>query len=108
MGLNRQLIRALAGAAALILGVIACHGASTGSTGYVPTGGSSLAAPQANGAGAAAVPDRVSGDLDSTCAKHLHIVLLGIVDCKFKEKGYDGTFRIFNKTRGIVTISPSS
>jgi hypothetical protein len=107
MGLNRQLIRLVAGAATLVLGAVACHGASPSGTGYVPVGASSIVAPQANGAGAA-LPDRVSGDIDSTCGNRLHIVLLGIVDCKFKEKGYDGNFNIFNKTKGIVTISPSS
>lgn len=101
---NRQLIRLMAGVLTLVLGVVACHGAPTGGTGYVPVSTSSAVAPQANGA----VPDGASGDIRSTCGKRLHIVLLAIVDCKFKEKGYNGIFTIDNRTNGIVTISPTS
>lgn len=102
MQLNRHLIRLMAGVLALILGAVACHGAPTGGTGYVPVS-NSAAAPQA------ILPDgKASGDIRSTCGKRLHIVLLAIVDCRFKENGYNGQFNIVNKTNGIVTISPMS
>ena len=45
----------------------------------------------------------------SSCGKHVHIVIAGIVDCKFREPGYGGgTFTLTNDTKGIVVISPSS
>ena len=104
MGAHRHLIRLAAAAAILGLGA-ACHGASPG-TGYVPASASAVSLPQASDSGP--VADHKKGDIDSTCGTKLHIVLLGFVDCKFKEKGYGGLFRIFNRTKGIVTITPSS
>lgn len=103
MQLNRHFIRLMAGVLTLVLGVAACHGAPTGGTGYVPVS-SSAVAPQA------ILPDgkKSDGDIHSTCGKRLHIVLLAIVDCRFKENGYNGQFNIINKTNGIVTISPMS
>lgn len=105
MGAHRHFIRLVAAAAVLALGAVACHGGSPGGAGYVPAG-AAFSPSQANAGGP--VADRKKGDIDSTCGTKVHIVLLGFVDCKFDEKGYGGLFRIFNKTKGIVTITPPS
>jgi hypothetical protein len=102
MQLNRHFIRLVAAVSVLVLGAVACHGAPTGGTGYVPVSSSAVAQQ-------AILPDgKKGGDIRSTCGKRLHIVLLAIVDCRFKENGYNGQFNIINKTNGIVTISPMS
>ena len=105
MRFNLKRIGFAAGAAALSLAMVACHGQSPGSSGYMPTNSSALSAPQA-GSGLAAPDVR---KIISSCGKHVHIVLAGIVDCKFREPGYgDGTFTLTNDTKGIVVLSPSS
>jgi hypothetical protein len=45
--------------------------------------------------------------IDSSCGDRVHIVLLGIVDCKFDEKNYDGNFKVTVQTKGLISISPS-
>jgi hypothetical protein len=97
-----------AGVAAFSISMVACHGQSPGSSGYVPTGSPALSVPQA-GAGLAAPDAKHKIKIVSSCGKHVKIVLLGILDCKFKEQGYgDGTFTLKNDTKGIVVITPSS
>jgi hypothetical protein len=38
----------------------------------------------------------------------LHLVVAGLVDCKFNENGYNGDFSVANDTKGIVLVTPSS
>lgn len=97
-----------AGAIGLSLTMVACHGQSPGSSGYIPSNSTTLSVPQA-GAGLAAPDAKRKVEIVSSCGKHVHIVLLGIVDCRFREKGYgNGTLTITNDTQGIVVISPMS
>lgn len=106
---NFKRIAVAAGAAAFSLSMVACHGQSPGGSSYVPTASTSLSAPQL-GTGLAA-PDKKHEKVEivSSCGKHVRIVLLGILDCKFREEGYgDGTFTLKNDTKGIIVITPSS
>ncbi len=109
MTFNLKRISITAGAAALSLSVVACHGQSPGGSGYVPPASTSFsAAQQSTGF---ATPDKKKEKIEivSSCGKHVRIVLLGIIDCKFREENYgDGTFTLTNNTNGIVVISPSS
>ncbi|HEX3368520.1 MAG TPA: hypothetical protein VHS56_03010 [Candidatus Cybelea sp.] len=106
MRFNLRRINLAAAAAALSLSIVACHGASPGGSSYVPAGSTALSAPQA-GSGLAA-PD-AKRTIVSSCGKHVRIVLLGFLNCKFRESGYgDGTFTLTNHTKGLVVISPSS
>lgn len=108
MKFNLKRIGLAAVAAAFSAGVAACHGGAPGST-YVPTGSTALSAPQ-TGAGLA-TPDKKEKKVEivSSCGNHVHIVIAGIVDCKFREQGYGkGTFTLTNDTKGIVIITPMS
>lgn len=109
MKFNLNRIGLAAAAAALSAGMAACHGQLPGST-YVPAGSTALSVPQA-GAGLAA-PDKKKKkkvEIVSSCGNHVHIVIAGIVDCKFREQGYgNGTFTLTNDTKGIVVITPMS
>jgi hypothetical protein len=107
MSFNLKGIGLAAAAAALSAGIVACHGQSPSST-YVPTGSAALSVPQA-GAGLAPDKQKKKVEIVSSCGNHVHIVLAGIVDCKFREQGYgDGTFTLTNDTKGIVIITPMS
>ena len=107
MRFNLKRVGLAAGAIAFSLSIVACHGQSPGSSGYIPTN-STLSVPQA-GTGLAAPDAKKKVQIVSSCGKHVHIVLLGIVDCRFSEKGYgDGTFTMTNDTKGIIVISPMS
>jgi hypothetical protein len=106
-----HLFRAFIGAAAFSLGLVACHGASSGQSSYVPTS-SDVVTPQ-SGSGNAL--DNIAPDkrkhapaIVSTCGDRVHIVVLGIVGCKFREAGYAGWFKIHNDTKGIIMITPKS
>lgn len=104
MRFNLQRIGFAAAAVAFSLTMVACHGQTPGSSSYIPTNATALSAQSGSGV---ASPD--VRKIISSCGKHVHIVLLGIVDCKFREAGYgDGTFTLTNDTKGIVVISPSS
>jgi hypothetical protein len=97
-----------AGAVALSLAMVACHGQSPGSSGYIPSNSTALSVPQA-GAGLTAPDAKRKIQIVSSCGKHVHIVLLGILDCRFRERGYgDGTFTLANDTKGVVVITPMS
>ena len=37
-----------------------------------------------------------------------HILIAGLVDCKFSEDGYNGDFSVANDTNGIVLVTPST
>jgi hypothetical protein len=103
---NLQRIGLAAGAIAFSLTMAACHGQMPGSSGYIPPSSSTSSTTEI-GSGVAA-PD-TKHRIISSCGKHVNIVLLGIVDCRFREPGYgDGTFTLPNHTNGIVVISPSS
>jgi hypothetical protein len=109
MTFNLKRIVVTIGAAALSLSTIACHGQSPSGSGYVPTASTALSAAQSSAgfAGPEARDKKVK--IVSSCGKHVHIVILGIVDCKFREKVYgDGVFNLKNDTKGIVVINPSS
>jgi hypothetical protein len=85
--------------------MVACHGQTPGSSSYIPTNSTALSESQ-SGQGLASPDVR---KIISSCGQHVHIVLAGIVDCKFREPGYGGgTFTLTNDTKGIVVISPSS
>jgi len=52
---------------------------------------------------------KVSHPIISSCGEHVHIIVLGIVGCRFHEYGYgDGQFTIHNDTNGVIVIYPSS
>lgn len=92
-------------AAALSLSVVACHGASPSGSSYVPAANSSVS----QGADtSAASPDSV-GRISSTCGRRIRVIIAGIVDCHFHERGYgNGKFTIHDHTQGIVIINPLS
>ncbi|HTA53944.1 MAG TPA: hypothetical protein VK755_04305 [Candidatus Acidoferrales bacterium] len=97
-----------AAAAALSASMVACHGQSPGST-YMPTGPTALSIPQTGAALPAPNKKQKKVEIVSSCGQHVHIVIAGIVDCKFREQGYgDGTFTLTNDTKGIVIITPMS
>lgn len=107
--MNRQLMRLVVGPAALLIAVVACHGSPADNSAYVPNSGTNLDAPQAAGRGnAAAIAEAKRGEIVSSCGRRIHIVIAGILDCKFHEKGYgDRMFRLEDHTAGIILISPS-
>jgi|SRR5579863_3395573 len=96
--------------AALTLSMIGCHGQYPGGTGYVPASTTALPASQAGGAMQPAKDkDKRDIDIKSNCGHALHIVIAGIVNCRFRERGYgDGTFAVTDKEQGIITVSPQS
>lgn len=105
MRFNLRHLGIAAGAAIFSLGTIACHGQYPGGTGYVPTTATTLGASQSNGG---IEPFGKKGDIDSGCGHHMNIVIAGILNCRFREKGYNGTFTIVNHEKGIVGVTPSS
>jgi hypothetical protein len=94
MPLRSRILRIIIGPAMLSLGLAACGGGSPTSPAYVPANDSSILAPNAKVA------------ISSTCGDRVHIVLLGVVNCKFKEKNYGGNFKITVATKGLVSIDP--
>lgn len=104
MRFNLKKIGFAAGAVAFSLSMVACHGQMPGGPSYIPT--NSTAASAALGLDS---PDHSKRKIISSCGQHVHIVLAGLVNCKFREPGYkDGTFNITNDTQGIVIITPGS
>ena len=108
MTFNLKRIGVTAGAAAFSLSMVACHGQSPGARlrahsidrPSAPQPGMSLATPDKK---------REKIEIVSSCGKHVRIVLLGILDCKFKEENYgDGKFTLKNDTKGIIVITPTS
>lgn len=80
-----------------VVGLSACGGANSGYESYTPS--------------AQVVSEQPARDakspIHSTCGTHIHIVVAGFVDCKFREKGYGGNFSVLNHTKGLVSISPN-
>lgn len=94
---------AVAGVTAASLSMAACHGQLPGSPNYVPVGSSAVSAPQSGGAGDLA---RTKSPIISLCGNVIKIKILGTVHCKFREKGYNGTFALFNHVPGILDLKP--
>jgi hypothetical protein len=93
----------------LALGVLAlsaagCQGGTPSTAQYMPT---STGAPAALTSGIA-IPDKKKSKIVSSCGQHIKIVLLGILDCRFHEPGYSGSFTITNNTDGLISISPTT
>lgn len=101
MSFNPKSIIVAAGIVALSLSAVGCNGQVPGTTGYVPS--SVASAVSADGF------QKKDIDIKSNCGHTLHLVIAGLVDCKFREKGYgSGTFTVANDTNGIVLVTPSS
>jgi hypothetical protein len=93
-------------AAILSLGTVACHGQDPATSGYVPTSTVALPGSQAS---QPIEPLGQKGQIDSGCGHRLHIVIAGILSCRFREPGRkDGTFTIANHESGIVEVTPAS
>jgi hypothetical protein len=96
MHLKFQIFRLPAALVFCVAGITACGGGSSGSQGYVLP---------SNAGAAFVLPDKKE-NITSTCGKRIHIVVAGIVDCKFNEKGYSGNFKVTNAFKGLISISP--
>ncbi len=102
---NRQRLRLVTGMAALSLILAACHGGSSGTAPYVP---SSSTSSQVGDQGLAP-NDNDRGEIRSSCGHHVHIVVAGIINCRFHEVGdRDAHFTLKNDTHGLILISPMS
>lgn len=106
MEINRQYFRLILSLAALSLSLAACHGASPGSTGYVPPG-SAMSLPQQNVGIAPNGEER--GEVVSSCGTRIRIVLAGILNCHFREGGdHDVRWKLQDHTQGLILLSPTS
>jgi hypothetical protein len=95
-----------AGAAALALSIVACHGQSAGTPSYLPAGSSGISTQQQLDRGIAPAGEE-RGEMFSSCGHHVRIILLGIVTCRFHEVGdRDAAFTLKNNTQGLILISP--
>jgi hypothetical protein len=94
--------KALRGAAcvAVLFGIVACQASPNTTQGFAPYGPYTTAA--ADGSAATLDNDAIK----SSCGDSIHIVVAGIVDCKFHERGYDGMFTLHDHTNGLIAISP--
>jgi hypothetical protein len=105
MTFNFKRIGVAAGAAALALSIVACHGQSAGTPSYVPAASSGISTQQQLDNIAPAGEER--GELFSSCGHHVRIILAGIVTCRFHEVGdRDAAFTLKNNTQGLILISP--
>jgi hypothetical protein len=103
MGSNLQVTRWALAFATLSMSVVGCHGAPSGSSTFVPSDASrALVNP-----GSSVNPAKVPIEIKSTCGDRIHIVVAGIIDCKFKERDYGGNFKVTVATKGLVSISPT-
>lgn len=106
MRFSLKSITAFGGIAALSLGLIACHGQYPGGTAYMPAS-TSAAVPPGGGIDTTGKKSKIK--IQSSCGHHLHIVLAGIVNCKFREKRYqNGTFAVTDNEQGIIEVAPQS
>jgi len=106
MEFNRRLSRLVTGSAALVLILTACHGASSGTPSYLPTGSSGISTQQQLDRGIAPAGEE-RGEMFSSCGHHVRIILAGIVTCRFHEVGdRDAAFTLKNNTQGLILISP--
>jgi hypothetical protein len=98
--------RLLLGLAALLFGVVACHGGSSAGTPFVPQGSALSQSQPPLDLSPAHAP---RGVIVSSCGTHIRIKIAGILNCRFREYGYhDGKFTVKNDTRGLVLFSPNS
>jgi hypothetical protein len=106
MEFSRRLSRLVIGSAALALILTACHGASSGTPSYLPTGSSGISTQQQLDRGIAPAGEE-HGEMFSSCGHHVRIILAGIVTCRFHEVGdRDANFTVKNNTQGLILISP--
>jgi hypothetical protein len=106
MEFSRRLSRLVIGSAALALILTACHGASSGTPSYLPTGSSGISTQQQLDRGIAPAGEE-HGEMFSSCGHHVRIILAGIVTCRFHEVGdRDAAFTLKNHTQGLILISP--
>jgi len=100
---SQTALRAVA-CTALLFAVVACQSNPGSTQGFAPYGPITTAAL----GNANAVSPNKDVDIKSTCGRKIHIVLAGMVDCKFHEHGYgNGIFTLHDHTNGLITISPS-
>jgi hypothetical protein len=99
-------VRFILALAVLALSAAGCQGGSPSSAQYTPT--STGAAPSILTGGTVSLDKKKKAKIVSSCGDHIKIVVLGILECKFHESGYTGTFNITNNTNGLVGISPNS
>jgi len=88
---------------ALSLGMAACHGQSPASSNYIPVGSTGASAPQFGGTD---VSPEGRSPIISLCGDVIKIKLLGYVHCKFREKGYNGVFKLVNHALGLLDLKP--
>lgn len=102
MGFISKRLGFVAIAVSLLLGMVACHGQSPSSPGYLPTSTSGVSAPQSVGDDGIGI-GRLHDKIISLCGRRLDIIVAGVVRCKFLEKGYgDGRFLLHNHTKGLI------
>jgi hypothetical protein len=99
-------VRFLLALAVLALSAAGCQGGSPSSAQFTPT--STGAAPSILTGGTVSLDKKKKAKIVSSCGDHIKIVVLGIVECKFHESGYNSTFNITNNTNGLIGISPNS
>ncbi len=106
MRFNSKNFGIAAAIAIMSLSMIACHGQYPANAGYVPTTTTALPAQQGGGG---VDPLGKKGQIESACGHRLRIVIAGILNCRFHEKGYrNGTFTIVSHESGIVEVTPTS
>ena len=103
MTFDLKRIAIVATTAALSLSMVACHGQSPASSNYIPMASTDMSAPQSAGAENLA---RSRSFIISLCGNVIKIKILGTVRCKFREKGYNGVFRLFNHVPGLLNLKP--
>src|ERR1700744_1472137 len=96
--------RLVLAAGVLAIAAAGCQGGAPSNAAYMPT--STGAAPAISTSGMALPDKKNKPKIVSSCGQHIKIVLLGIVDCRFHEQGYSGSFTITNNTNGLIGITP--
>ena len=86
---------------ALSLSMAACHGQSPASSSYIPAGSTAVTVPQFGGEEPLA-----RSPIISLCGNVIKIKLLGTVHCRFREKGYNGIFKLLNHIPGLLELKP--
>ncbi len=90
--------------AALALGIAACHGQSPAGSSYVPVGSTAVSSAQSVGDTESLARSR--SPIISLCGNVIKIKLLGTVHCRFRENGYNGVFKLFNRVPGLLDLKP--
>ncbi|MBV8198017.1 MAG: hypothetical protein JO263_07775 [Candidatus Eremiobacteraeota bacterium] len=100
---NRHILRLIAGSAAFVLLLTACHGSTPGTGQYLPSG---TAGTSADNGPVITPAHEERGEIVSTCGNRIKIKVAGILKCRFHERGYpDKPFTITNHTNGLILIS---